>query len=118
LDTRKGLGLGLGSMAMTSTLSQDDPIIHKYKTDELFIRIKALLTAGRPQLAERDALELSRLDDKKAQGLLVEIRNFREVRKHSNRRLVKQVMRWVDESMALPSVQDILHADEAHGSQS
>lgn len=101
------------AMATTSTLSRDDPIIQKYKTDELFIRIKALLAAGRPQLAERDAQALIGLDDKKAQSLLVEIRNFREVRKHSNRRLVKQVMRWVDESMASSSLLDLpIHADE------
>jgi hypothetical protein len=85
----------------SSSSGSSPPIdILKCKTDEYFIRCRAFITANKLELAEKDARTLLSFKYLKSEALLREIVSLKEQRKAANRRLVKEVIKWVDSSMA------------------
>lgn len=108
------------SMAVTKSLKydgHDDNTILKFFRDELVVRANALLIAGRPKLASADCDKLMKLGDteslSRAKQIQQSIKSFQQNRRKSNRKLIKQLMNWVDASIEQSSIrqQDLFLED-------
>ncbi len=111
----RGWAIRYGSLALILTramisLAQDTGLydedgekrkkLQQLLVDALFFRGKALILASRPVRAMADCRELKGLDGKKAQSLEAEITAFKTKRQKDNRKLAKEIAKWVDASLS------------------
>lgn len=73
----------------------------KGECDALFLRAKALLSAGKLARATADASSLARWDSTRAQALMKDIEGLKQRRKNLNKKLAVDVAKWVDTAMKI-----------------
>ena len=73
----------------------------KQAADAILVRGKALLSAGRPGLAQKDAELLCMFDRIKGTQFIAEIAAFRKERFKLNKKLSRDVVNWVSQAMTI-----------------
>jgi hypothetical protein len=73
----------------------------KNMADALYLRGKALLSAGRPNMSTKDMKLLCVLDEVKGQSLLRDIQGLRQLRHKSDKKLAKAMVGWVNTAMTM-----------------
>jgi tetratricopeptide (TPR) repeat protein len=73
--------------------------LSQFLIDSLYFRGKVFVSACRPRRAKADYQELTTLDPKKGKSLETEIQQFKIKRQKDNRKLAKEIAKWVDSSM-------------------
>ena len=74
---------------------------NKMMGDALYLRGKALLSTWRPKLAKLDAGMLAEFDEGKAGSLARESDAFKAHREKSNKKLSRDIAKWVDTAMTI-----------------
>jgi tetratricopeptide (TPR) repeat protein len=102
------LGKAMIAIARDTGMYEEDQTkrakMNQFLADSLYFRCKAFLAASRPARARADCDELASLDAKKAKQLNGEIQSFRVKRQKDNRRLAKEIAKWVDSSLSQSGV--------------
>lgn len=93
------LSIGITKSIQFSSISIENTSLNKFYSDAYFIRGKALIMASRPELARKDSLALDGINSAKAKQLISEIDGLKKSIHKLNRKLVSDLMLWVDSSV-------------------
>ena len=99
--TVRFISLSIATTKSIESIDSNNQNIIKYMKDEYYIRVKALLAAGRLQLAYKDIEKLMKLKDiLKSNELLKELNILKIKRKNSNKKMIKSLMNWVSNTIS------------------
>jgi len=73
----------------------------KLMADCYYLRSRALVSVGRPNLARADAFALREIDPERAATLLKSVEAFKAQRAKTNKKLARDVAAWVDQAMQI-----------------
>jgi tetratricopeptide (TPR) repeat protein len=71
----------------------------QFLIDALYFRCKVFLASNRPKRAKRDCQELLSYDNKKGKQLEIEIQAFKVKNQKENKKLAKEIAKWVDSAL-------------------